>query len=315
MRIVSIPANPAPDDVVTGNVKTRDGVSISFARWPAPPGRKGTVCILQGRSEFIEKYFETVRDLRRRGFAVATFDWRGQGLSDRATRDRSKGYVRDFSDYDLDLAAVMQEVVLPDCPPPFFALGHSMGATVLIRAAHQGQRWFDRIVLSTPMISLPGMRSSLAARSMVRVMRLTGLGAMCLPFRDRSIVGSRPFDDNVFTSDPVRYARTAAVLEAEPALGLGCPTVAWTGAAHRVMRALAEPSYPAAIRQPLLVVAAGRDEVVSTPAIEEFATFLRAGTHLIVAGAHHELLMEQDRFRSQFLAAFDAFVPGTPLFA
>jgi hypothetical protein len=27
------------------------------------------------------------------------------------------------------------------------------------------------------------------------------------------------------------------------------------------------------------------------------------------------LLMEQDRFRMQALAAFDAFVPGTPLFA
>jgi lysophospholipase len=26
------------------------------------------------------------------------------------------------------------------------------------------------------------------------------------------------------------------------------------------------------------------------------------------------LLMEQDRFRGQVFAAFDAFVPGTPLF-
>ena len=32
------------------------------------------------------------------------------------------------------------------------------------------------------------------------------------------------------------------------------------------------------------------------------------------AGAKHELLMEQDRFRSQFWAAFDAFVPGTALY-
>ena len=35
---------------------------------------------------------------------------------------------------------------------------------------------------------------------------------------------------------------------------------------------------------------------------------------LVVPGARHELLMEQDRFRIQALAAFDAFVPGTPLF-
>ena len=41
---------------------------------------------------------------------------------------------------------------------------------------------------------------------------------------------------------------------------------------------------------------------------------LRAGSHLIVPGARHELLMEQDRFRGQVLAAFDAFVPGSPMF-
>ena len=79
MDLISIPANPVPEDVVTGMLKTRDGVSIRFARWHPPPGRKGTVCLFQGRAEFIEKYFETVRELRARGFAVATIDWRGQG--------------------------------------------------------------------------------------------------------------------------------------------------------------------------------------------------------------------------------------------
>src|SRR6185503_9476751 len=103
MKLVSIPANPVPDEVVTGALKTPDGVSLRFARWQPPAGRKGTVCIFQGRSESIEKYFETVRDLRSRGFAVATLDWRGQGLSDRALKDRRKGYVRDFADYDTDL--------------------------------------------------------------------------------------------------------------------------------------------------------------------------------------------------------------------
>src|SRR5271169_7067167 len=103
MTLVSISANPVPEDVVTGTLKTPDGVSLRFARWAPPPGRKGTVCLFQGRAEFIEKYFETVRDLRARGFAVATLDWRGQGLSDRALRNSRKGHVTDFSRYDVDL--------------------------------------------------------------------------------------------------------------------------------------------------------------------------------------------------------------------
>ena len=62
------------------------------------------------------------------------------------------------------------------------------------------------------------------------------------------------------------------------------------------------------------IIAAGQDELVSTPAIGQFAVRLRAGSHLVVAGARHELLVEQDRYRSQFWAAFDAFVPGSPVF-
>ena len=71
MKLVSIPANPVPEGAVTAMLKTPDGVSLRFARWAPPPGRKGTVCIFPGRTEFIEKYFEVVRDLRARGFAVA----------------------------------------------------------------------------------------------------------------------------------------------------------------------------------------------------------------------------------------------------
>src|SRR5256714_4781938 len=193
MTLVPTPANPVPEDVVTGTLKTPDGVSLRFARWAPPPGRKGTVCLFQGRAEFIEKYFETVRDLRARGFAVATMDWRGQGLSERALRNPRKGYVRSFSQYLLDLEAFINDVVLPDCPPPVFALAHSMGAVVLLRAAYAGHRWFDRMVLLSPMIALPGMRRSILSRVTVRTLRMLGLGGMYVPGGDASVMMQRPF--------------------------------------------------------------------------------------------------------------------------
>jgi lysophospholipase len=314
MSLVDIPANPVPEGAVSGTIKTRDGVEIRYARWPPPPGRKGTVCLFQGRAEFIEKYFETVRDLRDRGFAVATIDWRGQGWSERQLNNPRKGYVRRFSDYQLDLEAFINEVVLPDCPPPHFALAHSMGATVLLRAAREGLRWFDRMVLLAPMIALPGLRQSRFNRFVVKTLRTAGLGSLYVPGGDATVMQQRPFIGNLLTSDPVRYARNVAVLEAEPALAVGWPTVSWTDSAFRVMSEFAEPSYPGRIRQPILIIAAGLDHIVSTPAIDDFSIRLRAGAHLIVPGARHELLMEQDRYRGQVFAAFDAFVPGTPLF-
>jgi lysophospholipase len=231
MELVSIPANPAPKDVVTGALKTRDGVSLRFARWHPPPGRKGTVCIFQGRTEFIEKYFETVRELRTRGFAVATLDWRGQGLSERALGDPRKGHVGDFSEYEADVEAFMTQIVLPDCPPPLFAIGHSMGGTVMMRIARLGSRWFDRIVLSAPMIRLTGVRGSTISKLTATVMRVAGLDSAYVPGGSDAIASTGSYIGNPATSDPVRHARTKAVLE----------TARSSGSAHRPWLGSAPP--------------------------------------------------------------------------
>jgi lysophospholipase len=189
-----------------------------------------------------------------------------------------------------------------------------MGGAVMLRLAHAGSRWFDRFVLSAPMVDLPGRLTAWPSRVALRLLRLFGSGGAYVPGGTSSVGGCEPFAGNPLTGDPLRYARNAAIIAEQPALGLGAPTVAWADTAFRAMREFADPAYAARIRQPVLIIAAGADTVVSTPAIERFAIHLRAGAHLVIPGARHELLQEQDRIRAQFWAAFDAFVPGTPPF-
>ena len=60
MTLVSIPANPVPDDVVSGTIKTPDGAELRFARWAPPANRKGTVCVFTAaasRSKNISRRF------------------------------------------------------------------------------------------------------------------------------------------------------------------------------------------------------------------------------------------------------------------
>jgi len=184
----------------------------------------------------------------------------------------------------------------------------------MLRLAHAGKRWFDRMVLSAPMIDLPGRTTSFPTRALLRAMRLIGQGGRYVPGGNDTLTGMESFINNPFTSDPVRYARNAAILEEDPTLGIGSPTVAWADTAFRAMHTFRGMNYPSEIRQPILMLAASNDTIVSTAAIEEFAYHLRAGSHLVIAGSKHEILQEQDRYRGQFWAAFDAFVPGTPLF-
>ena len=313
MKLVSIPDNPVPDDAVTGKVRTPDGVELRFSRWNTPVTAAGTVCVFTGRGEFIEKYFETVRDLRQRGFTVATMDWRGQGHSSRQLSDPRKGHVESFSDFEVDVETFMQQVALPDCSPPYFALAHSMGGAVMLRVAHSGKRWFERIVLAAPLIDFPRARASLPLRVLIRTLRHAGFGNSYVPGSNVDRARASGFAGNPLTSDPVRYARNAAIFDQDPTLGIGSPTVAWLDAAFETMVAFRAANYPSRIDQPVLMVAAGGDIIVSGAAIKEFAARLPAGSHRVIEGARHEILQEQDGYRSQFWAAFDAFVPGAPL--
>ena len=104
------------------------------------------------------------------------------------------------------------------------------------------------------------------------------------------------FAGNPLTSDPLRYARNAAIIEADPTVGIGSPTVAWLDAAFDTMVEFRDANYPSQIDQPVLIVAAGADNIVSVAAIKRFAARLPAGSHQVIEGARHEILQEQDGF-------------------
>ncbi len=312
MELVALAKNPVPSGATTGMLKCPNGVELRFARWePTRPLRRGTVCLFQGRGEFIEKYFEVVADLRRRGFAVATMDWRGQGGSARVLGNPHKGYVRSFADYDQDLFHFMKEIVLPDCQPPYVALAHSMGGHILLRNATVPGSWFSRMVLSAPMIAIARERLGAPralSRAYAEILSGLGLGFMYASNGRDTPLELDPFEGNALTSDRERYQRNRQVLEAAPGLGLGSPTVAWLRAALRSISRLTAPDYPLRVEVPLLLFAAGMDTIVSSRAIEEFALRLKVGTHLLIPQARHEILQETDEVRQRFWAAFDAYL-------
>lgn len=313
MDLIGLESNPVPNGAITGAVKTADGINLRFARWrPTARRTQGTVCLFQGRSEQIEKYFEVIGDLRRRGFAVATLDWRGQGGSDRRLRNRRKGHIDSFSEYDRDLDTFMQEIVLPDCPPPHYALAHSTGALICLRAAHAGRARFTRMVLAAPLAGLgPVGYSQPTIFRISAILTALGFGELDAPGTKGSGISEIPFEGNPLTSDPARFARNVELVVKAPEIATGRPTVGWLYAACRAMQEAADPDFGPSIKIPTLVVAAALDRVVSVNAIETLVAELRAGAQVVIAGAQHELMMERDTIREQFWAAFDAFVPGS----
>ena len=312
MDLYSSTINTAPSGGVSGYLTGRGGVRFRYARWRATSRKvNGTIVLLQGRAECIEKYYDVVRDLRRRGFAIATLDWRGQGGSDRELPDRLKGYVDDYDTYVSDLDLFLDQIVLPDCPPPYFGLAHSTGGLILLKAAPILRSRLERVVLSSPFLGVAEHnRSEAFSRTMVSVLNGIGFGGISLSRRKNS-ESETPFEDNKLTSSRERYTKMESLLENAPDLAIGPPIVSWVHASFRAIDQVHDSEFLARIHLPAIFVAAGNDHVVRGRATEELAKRMRSTTCIVIPGARHELLMEADIYREQFWAIFDSFIPGS----
>jgi lysophospholipase len=309
-KLAALESNPVPEGARAGYFTTPDKIRIRYATFPKTAGAaKGTVCLVHGRTEFIEKYFETIADFQKRGFAVATFDWRGQGGSDRLIGNRRLGYVKNFDDYWTDLRSFHANVLLPDCPAPYYLVGHSMGGLVSLIAGTRDRMMFDRIFLSAPMVGLDRQPLSFGGMALLGdALSLIGLAQAPVGRAQDELPSEKSFGGNPLTSDFVRYMRTVDTWRERPDLIVGKPTFRWAAAAMHAMARVARDDFPLAVKVPVLMLAAARDEVVSTSTTEQLGLRMRTGRHAVVAGARHELFMENDSIRGQVFAAFDAFI-------
>ena len=289
------------------------GIRLRVARFDAD--RPRAVCaLLNGQTEFIEKYFEVIDELRGRGFCVAALDWRGQGGSDRLLANPRKAHIADFAQYDEDLEAFMAQVVrpmsaaLPGAPKPI-SLAHSMGGHVLLRHLHDRPDDFAAVALTAPMIGisprgvpwwlLAGLTNWLNRKGPSEDF-VWGMAA-----RDQLKL---PFALQIVTSDPARYQRSQKRLAAHPDLRLNGPTWGWLAAALKSMAQLRAPGYAQKITTRALIFAAGNDRVCDSDALRAFAAHMPHAECVTIAGAQHEILMERDVYRDQLWKAFDRFI-------
>jgi lysophospholipase len=299
--------NHLPHNAEVCEITTADGIRLR-AMTAGTAGSKGTVVVLNGRTDFLERYFETAEDLIARGFVFVSFDWRGQGGSQRLLKDRMRGYVTSFRKYDKDLEAVMTELVVRKCPAPYFALAHSTGGNVLLRSLRE-PTLFSRAVVTSPLLDFiyrPWPRK--IAKVLAWVFVLSGFGWMYLPGRKRGPLLRKEFDGNPLTSDPGRWDRDITTTEKFPQLCVGGPTFSWFRAALSSVATLKSWSRSRLISCPVLIVAPSREHVVDPKAARDFSERVPGVSFVQISGSLHEILMEKDRYRQEFWAAFDSFL-------
>ncbi len=280
-------------------LKTADGKQIRAGIW-TPDAPKGTVVLLPGRTEYIEKYGRTAADFAKAGFATLTLDWRGQGRSARALSDPKVGHVSDFGEYQRDLDCLLDLAKAQGLPQPFYLLAHSMGGAIGLRALIRGLP-FQAAAFSAPMwgILLSAWTRPLANALSAASRHLSfdhlyapGTGPM-------TYVLDVPFAGNTLTRDLDHWRYMRAQAAAHPEMSLGGPSFGWLRAALAECHALRPLACPPL---PCLCALGSFERIVDTAPIHARMRRWKTGRLVIVTGAEHEILMERPEPRAAFIA-------------
>ena len=284
-------------------VHAQDGCRLRIAHWPgdARPGEtgRGTVLLFPGRTEYIEKYGRTAAELAARGYGTLAIDWRGQGLSDRLLDNRLIGHVRQFGDYQHDVAAVLATAEALDLPRPWHLLAHSMGGCIGLRAVMEGLD-VTSCCFSAPMwgITLPPGRRP-AAWALGWTSGPLGFGHVIAPeTRPEAYVLAQPFGGNALTRDREMYEMMRRQLTAVPDLALGGPSIRWVFEALREMLTLAARPAP---QLPCLTFLGSAEKIVDPQRIANRMASWPGGRLERIDRAEHEVLMEVPATRARVL--------------
>jgi lysophospholipase len=296
--------------LVIDHFTSSGNVSIRYGIWNcSAETKKGSVILLGGRKEFLEKYSETIEELNQRSFDVYGMDWRGQGLSTRMLPDRHKGYVKDFNDYVEDLSFFIQNLVRPYAVSPLIILAHSMGGHIAIRFLHDNPQLIDKTVLTSPMIdiNIPYMPKWLI-KSVSRIVAKKGFGHLySVSSKGYSVLRNR-FEGNLLTSDFNRFMSEQIAIETNPDLALGGVTYGWLAAAFDSIDLLQSKGYAEDIISPVLIISAGRDRIVSEAAQRAVCKRMGRCRFVGIPDSYHEILMEENGIRKKFWNEFDGFI-------
>lgn len=296
-----------PPGFVWGSFTAADGAVLRWGHLPVPNPRAECV-LVGGFGEFIEKQFETVRDLAARGVAVWCLDWRGQGRSIRPrrlpTRPRARNFDRDAGDLAAFAAARLTSRL------PRLLVAHSMGGAIALLCLRQHPRLFAGAVLSSPMVGLrTGRVPPTLIRCITRPARAAGLGVCFIPGARKWRPEDIPTPERSrVTTDAERCRLRHAWFSADPRLRLDQATYGWVDSALGLVARISKPDFLRAIRTPILLGRPEREVVVSSAAQRRAALLLPDCTLVELRQSKHDPFLERDPIRDYWLSRLDRFI-------
>ncbi len=272
---------------------------------------KGAIVVSHGKGEAAIKYAELIYDMRDWGYDIYVINHRGHGASDRMLADKTLTHVENFADYVDDFAKLIHDRVQPMGYKKLFIFAHSMGGAIVTGFMQKYPNSATGVVLLSPMIQInAGALGETFSLSFTWLASALGFGKSKAP-------GQNPSVNDVTNSD-VRFEAYNQIFALHPELKVSFATMNWVKESLTFTRHLRSGSSKAFFNVPTLLLQAGADQIVMPEGQDEIcgsplensevSLFPRSCVSLVVPGAGHEILMEQDSIRDEALKILKNFV-------
>ena len=263
---------------------------IYYELYPQMPN-KGTILLCHGFTESCEKLHELIFYFIEAGFQCGIMDARGHGKSFREGKDPTVIHVDHFDNYVIDLHRFLVRVMAKEMKikkSKLYLFGHSMGGCIAARFCEMYPDLCARAVLSSPMIGIDFGTLPEPAAKVICAAAIAAHRGM------DSIAGQQPFDTipdfgkSAGSSEP-RYLYYHDIRVQNPEYQATRADYFWGREAIRAGHNVRRKKEMEAIRAEILLVIAGRDNLVSRAAQEEFIAGLAKGKAVLVPDSRHEL--------------------------
>ena len=296
----------APVGINSYFVKMNDGIKLRVCHWiKSDKETKGTILLQQGHNEFIEKYYETIKEFLDKNYSVIAFDWRGQGLSERTTSFTERAFIKSFIRHDQDLKYILEKVVNKYFQKPIIGIGHSMGGCLMLSAFYNHPEIFEKGILSAPMLGFKNEKFLRTASSIMNLFK-----------KDHDyLIGSKPnmgietpFEINDLTSDISRYERALKLVRKKPELRLWGITNSFAKAVNARFKIIRQKGWAETIDTKILIINSLNDRVVDANKTIIMSKRLKNNKLISFQECEHEVFMEKDIHRKKMWEEIDYFL-------
>jgi alpha-beta hydrolase superfamily lysophospholipase len=286
----SLHGDPGKDAVADGvqRCRTTDGLDL-HCRYLSSPDPRGVIVIVHGLGEHSGRYLRTVEHFASEGWAVVTGDLRGHGRSPDAPGG-GRVFVRRFTDYFLDVDALVAAARQRHPALPLFLLGHSMGGLITIGYVLRDSAGLAGAVISSPALDThPEFRPPLVLRLLVGLLSRLAPAKLFPSDLDTEALSRDPDVVRAYVEDPLVSRAVSA---------------RWYAEAMKTMKGVRAQA--GALRLPMLLMQSGADRLVDPDAPARWAASAPPGLveQVTWEGFYHEMFNEpgKDAVRARTLA-------------